>query len=162
MKKTEIGAGGVAWGPHGVLGGVFESFSKTPMGQAILASINIGVYELAKQIGAPPAEGAVVAVQGGSIVLNLGEDSVAPGDLLQAISKGEEFIDPDTGLPLGSEDTELGALRVTRVAGKLSYAEALDFEVSILARGDRVKSTKQAPDLQFAAPWTGGDLIGKL
>ena len=46
------------------------------------------------------------------------------GDLkLIMMSKSEELIDPDTGISLGSDDTEIGAVCVSQAHEKFSIAE---------------------------------------
>ena len=134
------------------LGGFFSGFAKTPIGQAVIAGINKGVYELIKEIGTPPASGSVIRAEGGRIWTNLGRAVVSAGDVVEVISKGEELIDPETGISLGSMDTTLGTARVAQVQDKFSVAEAISIGGDI-KRGDRVVSTVTPPGLQFAATW---------
>lgn len=154
MSSSSLGFGGGAWGGSGAAGGAFSNYSKSPIGQAIIIAVNNGIYDLIKEIGLQPAEGSVVAVTpNGQVALNLGEGAVEQGEILKAVSKGEEFIDPDTGLSLGSMETELGSLEVVKVQEKLSFAKALDFDASSLSRGDQVVSTKPAGRLEFGDAW---------
>lgn len=154
-SSFEFSGGGVGWGSAGALGGFLSSYSKTPIGQTVMAAVNIGTYDLVKQLGNSPAEGSVIKADGDGVYVNLGEDVVQPGDTLKAMSKGEELIDPDTGLSLGGEDEEIGTLKVTEVKDKFSIAEPVGFDVAKLKRGDKVVSTKQAAPMSFAPSWTG-------
>ena len=69
------------------------------------------------------------------------------GDQLMAKSKGESFVDPETGLELGAEEEDLGLLKITKVQEKISYAQPVGFELSRLSRGDKVVSTEAAEPL---------------
>ena len=111
--------------------------------------------------GAAQAEYLAVAVgkkakvplpKSNRVWLNLGTAVVSVGDVLTVVSKGEELIDPETGLSLGSMDTSIGDIRVTEVQEKFSVAEivSIDGEVN---RGDKVVSTAQPPRIDFAEQW---------
>ena len=69
----------------GALGECFSGFSKTPIGQAVIAGAHKGVYELIKEIGARPASGSAVRAEGGRIWTNMGR---AVGDVLDVVSGG--------------------------------------------------------------------------
>ena len=141
-----IGGGGVA------AIGLFTRYLKTPLGQAIIAGINKGVYELVKQIGSLPASGRVIKAEGDKVWLNMGKDVVSPGDVLKVKSKGEELIDPDTGISLGSDDTEIGTIRVSQAQEKFSIAYAVS-TTGLVKRGDKVISTVLPPRIEFADRW---------
>jgi curli biogenesis system outer membrane secretion channel CsgG len=155
MTTTQFDIGGAGWGSGGALGGFLSSYSKTPIGQGVMAAVNIGVYELAKQIGNAPVDGSVIKVDGDSVYVNLGDDVLDPGDSLTAVVMGEELIDPDTGLSLGGEEEAIGTLQVVSVQEKFSIAESLRCDLSRLERGDKVVPAKEAAPLQFAAGWEG-------
>lgn len=152
IKETGLilGGGGVV-GDLG-LGGFFGSYSKTPIGQAVIAGINEGIYDLIKQIGARAAEGTIIKSDPNKIFVNLGADSVAVGDRLEVKSKGEELIDPETGISLGSSDTTLGQIEVTQVQEKFSIARPVSLNGKA-SRGDLVVSLKAPPSMEFASGW---------
>ncbi len=152
INETSLGFGGVGWGSDFALGGFMSSYSKTPIGQAVIAGINQGVFELIKQIGAKPAEGAVVKADPTQIYTNLGQDSVAVGDRLQVLKKGEELIDPETGISLGGSTTVIGEIEVTQVQEKFSIAKPISLSGNV-NRGDKVKATAAAAPLEFAKRW---------
>ena len=147
------GGGGVGVGGGGVGAvGIFTRYLKTPLGQAIIAGINKGVYELVKQIGSLPASGRVIKAEGDKLWVNIGKDVVSPGDVLKVKSKGEELIDPDTGISLGSADTEIGTVRVSQAEEKFSVAEVVSI-TGLVKRGDKVVSTVLPPRIEFADRW---------
>ena len=63
----------------------------------------------------------VIQVQGdGTLIVNYGDVILAPGDQLVAFEVGESFVDPDTGEVLGSEETEIGLVEITRAEARFS------------------------------------------
>ena len=152
IRESGLVVGGLGIVGGAALGGFFSGFSKTPIGQAVIAGTNRGVYELIKEIGARPASGSVVRVEDERLWTNLGESSVAVGDRLEVVSKGEELIDPETGISLGSMDTNIGTARVVQVSERFSIAEA-DAIQGEVNRGDRLTSLETPPSIQFASSW---------
>ena len=152
IKQSGLTLGGGVIGGGGFGGAIFSKYSKTPIGQAVIAGINKGVYELVKQIGSLPATGRVIKAEGNKIWLNIGKDTVSPGDVLKVSAKGEELIDPDTGISLGSDDTEIGTIRVSQVQEKFSIAEVVSISGAV-NRGDKVVSTVLPPRIEFADRW---------
>ena len=103
IKESGITFGGFGVTGGAALGGFLSNYSKTPIGQAVIAGIHQGVYDLAQQIGAKPATGSVVQVNGGTIILNLGTGAVAAGDRMQLKRKGEELISMARSVNLSGE-----------------------------------------------------------
>jgi len=134
------------------MGGFVSNYAKTPIGQAVIAGINKGVFDVVKEIGALPAEGSVVKAEGKRVWLNIGDEGVNMGDKLSVMSKGEELIDPDTGISLGSSDTALGDIEVIQVAEKYSIAQWVSL-AQMPNRGDRVVSQAAPPTIEFAEVW---------
>lgn len=153
ISDLSIGLGGYGWGGAGALGGFLSGYAKTPIGQAVIAAINAGTVELVKQLGNKPLSGSVIKVDGDRVMVNLGEGMVASGDRFAAQSKGEEIIDPDTGVSLGSENEDIGMLEIVEVKEKFSYAKAVGFDPARLSRGDRLVSTQGPEPLKFGPPW---------
>ena len=152
INESSFGFGGVGWGSDLALGGFLNSYSKTPVGQAVIAGVNQAVFELIKQVGAKPAEGSIVKADAAQIYTNLGADSVAVGDRLQVMKKGEELIDPETGISLGGSMTSLGEIEVSQVQEKFSIARPVSLSTTP-DRGDKVMGTKVAAPLEFASGW---------
>lgn len=149
VKESGLTLGGFGVTGSGGLGGVMGGYVKTPIGQAVISACNKGVYGLIKQVGTSPAEGKVIQVKNGKIYLNLNQDEVSVGENLTVLSPGDELIDPDTGISLGSENKELGAIQIESVNEKFSIATAPQFDASTINRGDIVISQKPASPLQF-------------
>ena len=59
------------------------------------------------------------------MILNYGDVFLAPGDHLALFEVGESFVDPDTGETLGSEETEVGMVEITRSEPRFSRARLL-------------------------------------
>ena len=64
IKESGLMLAGAGWTGDAVLGAFMSNYSKTPIGQAVIAGINKGVYDLIKEIGARPAEGSVIKAEG--------------------------------------------------------------------------------------------------
>ena len=68
----------------------------------------------------------VIQVQDdGTLIVNYGDVILAPGDQLIAFEVGESFVDPDTGEVLGSEETEIGLVEITRAEARFSRATVI-------------------------------------
>lgn len=154
LSESRVTFGGGLGTSNVGLGGFISDYSKTPIGRAVIAAANKGVFELVKQVGAQSPRGSVIKVGSGKIYINLGEGTVDRGDVLNVLKKGEELIDPDTGISLGSETEELGTISVDTVKEKFSIAVAGTAGADSISRGDVVESLKTAPGLAFADHWT--------
>ena len=152
IKESGLTVGGAAFVGGGAMGGFFSNYAKTPIGQAVIAGINKGVYELVKEIGAAPATGSIIKTEGNKVWVNIGSDAVGVGDVLKIKAKGEELIDPDTGISLGSSDSEIGSVRVSNPQEKFSIADIISTSGKP-KRGDKVESTAPPPSIEFAASW---------
>ncbi len=156
IKHSEITFAGAGYTGDIGLGGFFDSYSKTPIGQAVIAGVNKCVYELVKEIGARPAEGSVVKSEGNRVWVNIGDDGLDVGDRLTVMRKGEELIDPETGISLGSSDTSLGEIEVIQVAEKYSIAQSVSLSTAP-GRGDKVVSQAAPTSIEFASTWQPPD-----
>ncbi|MDA0681609.1 MAG: hypothetical protein O3A13_06950 [Proteobacteria bacterium] len=152
INESNLGFGGIGFGSDLALGGFMSSYSKTPVGQAVIAGINQGVFELIAQIGAKPPEGSIVKADSSEIYVNLGLGVVETGDRMRVKRMGEELIDPDTGISLGGSITDLGEIEITQVQEKFSIAKPVSLNGSA-GRGDKVVATKVAEPLEFAPSW---------
>ena len=152
IKESGLTLAGAGWTGDALLGGFISNYAKTPIGQAVIAGINKGVYDVIKEIGARPAEGSVIKAEGKRVWLNIGDDGVDMGDRLTVMSQGEELIDPETGISLGSSDTKLGDIEVIQVAEKFSIAQWVSLTKQP-NRGDRVVSQAPPPVIEYADKW---------
>ncbi len=126
-----IASGDVAFGAEG--------FQKTPLGQATRQAIHDAVRFIISRMEAVPFTAKVVKFSGGKVYINAGASTnIKIGDKLYAYAKGEEFIDPDTGLSLGSEETLIGTVEVRDVKKKYSIGYLVSGS-GALKRGDILK-----------------------
>lgn len=154
IKESGLGFGGAVGGGGGALGGFVGAYSRTPIGQAVQASINEAVYELAKQIGSKPATGAIIKVEGGQAYVNLGAGAVEVGDRLAVARPGEALIDPETGISLGSTETPVGEVQVTSVQDR--------FSIAMVQGGARLQAKDRVRALALPAPIEFGPMTEEL
>lgn len=153
LSSSGLDFGGLGFTGGGGLGGFVSNYAKTPIGNAVIAAVNKGVFDLIKQVGSGSAGGSVIQVKGGSVYVNMGSSMVKKGDMLSLKRKGEELIDPDTGLSLGGEEETIGQLKVTTVKEKYSIAAPTGVKSSAIKRGDKVVSQRSAEPLMYATGW---------
>lgn len=68
----------------------------------------------------------IIGVQGTNVFLNRGDDGgLRQGEVLAVFRPGMQLIDPYTGEPLGSAETEIAAVRVVRVNPRFTIAAIL-------------------------------------
>jgi curli biogenesis system outer membrane secretion channel CsgG len=141
-KAQETGLGfaanikGVSFGSAG--------FEKTPLGQATREAMHKAVMFIIKEMEPVPWTGRVVQVKDGDVYLNAGGNvNLKAGANLAAYVKGEDLIDPATGLNLGSKDTLVGSVTLRDIQDKFSIGA---FSGSgALKRGDLVKFQSTPP-----------------
>ncbi len=120
-----------------------KKFDESVVGKATRAAIDELVNKIEKQMDNVAWSGRVIKADGKSVIINAGKNTgVRIGDELIVLQKGEELIDPETGISLGSEETQIGKIKiVTDMAdGKASKCELL--EGSGGKNGDLVKYPK--------------------
>ncbi len=84
--------------------------------------------------------GKIAKVEGGSVFLNVGaEAGIKEGDAFDVYRVGNVIKDPDTGEVLGSDETKVGRVKVTKVMGaRLSTASIVNG--SGFKSGDMIKN----------------------
>jgi len=128
--------GGVGFFSGVAFGG--SSYKKTALGKATRASVEDAVRFVVKNMEEQVWQGRVVKVSGNKIYINAGSTMNIGTDMVFTVfSKGEELIDPDTGLSLGSMLSRSGTIRVIQVAEKFSVGQVV--EGSGFKRGDIIK-----------------------
>ncbi|HED15236.1 MAG TPA: hypothetical protein ENI64_00230 [Gammaproteobacteria bacterium] len=160
LEESGIGFGGLGFGGGGIGGGFVNSYSKTPIGQAVIAAINMGVYDLIKQVGAEPVKGSVVKASKGKIYINLGKGVVKTGDILTLLAAGEALIDPETGISLGGDDEEIGNIQVVSVKKKYAIAKAVGSINGKIHKGDKVHAHTAPSHLEFGPAWKTESIFG--
>ncbi len=82
----------------------------------------------------------ILNVQGKQVWINRGKDGgLKKGDILKVFRPGIELIDPDTGESLGSAETEIGKIKVTRINPKFTTAEIMKGTEEMVEKGDIVR-----------------------
>ena len=102
-----------------------NDFDNSLIGKATREAVDAIVGLIDAQMKQLPWEGKVILVRGNSVFIKPGSDAgVKVGDIFYIYSKGEELIDPDTGLSLGSVETKVGSIEVTSIVtgGKAAQA----------------------------------------
>jgi curli biogenesis system outer membrane secretion channel CsgG len=124
--------GGVAFGG--------DIFYQTPLGKATRAAMQEAVqFVVARAVRTGPASFSIVKVEGTMAYINAGAGAnIRVGHVFQVYSRGEDLVDPDTGLKLGSTDRLIGSVRVTEVQEQFSVG-TIENVTGAIKRGDRVR-----------------------
>lgn len=94
----------------------------------------------------------VAAVQAdGQVVVNQGGDRISQGSLLDIYKQGEEVFDPDTKESLGKIEALIATIRVTRVAGKMSFAQIVSGDKSKISKGLICRPKQMKRDVNVGA-----------
>ncbi len=143
ISKIVPGAGG-AFGVQGrrvAFGG--DIFFKTPIGQATRAAMQEALQFIVSRNPTASASApsfSIVKVEAGMAYINAGANAdVRIGDVFQVYSRGEELIDPDTGLKLGSSERLVGSIQVSEVREQFSIG-TIRGGPGTMQRGDRVRA----------------------
>ncbi len=113
-----------------------SGFQKTPLGQATRQAIQDAVRFIISRMEKVPFTARVIKFSGGKVYINAGSRmNIKPGDRFYAYSRGEELIDPETGLSLGAEETLIGTVEVRDVKEKFSIGQLVSGR-GPLKRGD--------------------------
>ena len=130
----------------------------SPTGYAVQACINKAVYKIAMALEDRPWRGSVVKVSGDRVILNAGRNKgMEAGMTLRALARGEELVDPETGLSLGAELEVVGSLMITSISDNHASATILEGCEGI-QRGDRVELAERPdPEAPASEPPATGD-----
>jgi len=131
--KLGLDLGGVDFGT--------DSFKKTPLGKAMQIAIDNAVEYIASELRGLPFQGRVIKItDGGNVYISASEKvGASVGNTFTVYSVGEELTDPDTGELLGSEEEEVGEVKIFEVKEKYSKAIATSGKGS-MKRGDIIRS----------------------
>jgi len=141
-----------AFAGHRAVEGLPTGVWRTPIGQALLAAVNRGTYEIVKAVGPLSPSGRVVKAEENQVWINLGAGTVSVGDELTVTTEGEALVDPETGLSLGGPATEIATLRVLETEARFSVAETL-VATDTPSRGDTVVPASLPSQFVFAPLW---------
>lgn len=132
--------------------GLPADYWRTSIGQATLAAVHRGAFEIVKAVGPLPVSGRIVKREGDRVWVNLGAGDVSVGTELTVSGEAEALLDPETGANLGGWATELARLRVGQVEPRFSVAEILGGG-GAPSRGDPVTATSLPSAFEFAPGW---------
>ncbi len=91
-----------------------NEFDESLVGKATRKAIEEMMVKIDGQMDSLPWQAKIIKVTGPTVYINSGSEAgVNVGDVFAVYAKGEELIDPDTGLSLGSEETKVGEIEVT-------------------------------------------------
>ncbi|MCK4559293.1 MAG: hypothetical protein KAV45_05875 [Calditrichia bacterium] len=117
-----------------------STWDNTQLGIASRESINECVEFIAEDMAGLPWEGKIIKASGTTIYMKPGsKGGVQPGMVFSIYRAGEELIDPDTGLSLGSEESKIGEIQYTGdvadgKAGKALVKSGTGFQAGDLVR----------------------------
>jgi len=104
-----------------------KGFDETIIGKATKKCVNNLVDKISKIFEGQPVEGKIMKIDGKKVYINLGKDSgISTGQTFIVMRKGEELIDPDIGESLGSEDKEIGKVKIVEIKDKFCIAEIVE------------------------------------
>ncbi len=116
-------------------------WDNTMLGKASRKAIDKCVKFISKAMDKIPWQGKIIkADDSGTIYMKPGSaGGVKAGMEFAVYSKGEELIDPDTGLSLGSEESRIGRIKVAQDIGDGKACKAIVVSGSGFKAGDLVR-----------------------
>lgn len=117
-----------------------STWDNTQLGIASREAINECVEFISESMAGLPWEGKIIKASGTTIYMKPGsKGGVQPGMVFSIYRAGEELIDPDTGLSLGSEESKIGEIQYTGdvadgKAGKALVKSGTGFQAGDLVR----------------------------
>lgn len=118
-----------------------KDFDESLVGKAARDAVESVIELINKNAPNIPWQGKVVTEKNGQVFINVGSTSgIQPGDTFFIYRKGEELVDPDTGLSLGSLDSKIGEIKVVNAdLGEGKAAQCSIVSGSGFQRGDFVR-----------------------
>ncbi len=140
VSKVVPAAGGALGARAGTVTFGGDVFYQTPIGQATRAAIQEALqFILATAVLPGTSSFSVVKVEGSVAYINAGANAnVRVGSVFVVFSAGEELVDPDTGLKLGTTERPIGTIQITEVQEKFSVGTIRGGPAAV-KRGDRIK-----------------------
>jgi hypothetical protein len=113
-------------------------FEETALGEASRKAIQDAVDFIIKNMEEVPWQGRVVSVQDNNAYINASQESgINVGDVLEVYKRGEELVDPDTGMSLGYQISRIGYAQISQIEEKFSIAQVIGGSGG--SKGDIVK-----------------------
>ncbi|MEM1138053.1 MAG: CsgG/HfaB family protein [Bacteroidota bacterium] len=112
--RKEESTKGLKFNARGVSFKDKKSFDESLVGKAARDAVEDIVDMVNNNIPNVTWQAKVVTQKNNAVFINVGaEHGVSAGNVFMIYQKGEDLIDPDTGLSLGSMDTKVGEIKVT-------------------------------------------------
>lgn len=116
------------------------TWDNTQLGKASRIAINQSVEYVTNAMKGVQWEGKIIKATETTIFMKPGsKGGVQPGMVFYVYQPGEELIDPDTGLSLGSEETKIGQLQVTGDIGDGRACKAIVKSGTGFKTGDLIR-----------------------
>lgn len=116
------------------------TWDNTQLGIASREAINECVEYIVEDMQGLPWEGKIIKASGTTIYMKPGsKGGVQPGMEFAVYRPGEELIDPDTGISLGSEESKIGTIQYTADIGEGKAGKALVKSGTGFQAGDLVR-----------------------
>ena len=117
-----------------------ETWNNTQLGIASRIAIEKCVDYINEGMSGIPWEGKIIKASGGTIYMKPGsKGGVQPGMKFTVYHPGEELIDPDTGLSLGSEESKIGEIEYVADIGDGKAGKAIVKSGTGMQTGDLVR-----------------------
>jgi curli biogenesis system outer membrane secretion channel CsgG len=117
-----------------------STWDNTQLGIASREAINQCVEYIADDMSGLPWEGKIIKADGGTIYMKPGsKGGVQPGMVFSVYRAGEELIDPDTGISLGSEESKIGEIQYTTDIADGKAGKAIVKSGTGFAAGDLIR-----------------------
>jgi len=135
------------------------AFNKTCIGEATRKAIDDMVAFIVAKMEPIPWQGRVILAKGNEVYLNAGSGAgIKVGDSFDIYKRGEELIDPDTGLSLGFEQSKIGNIQVSKVEDKFSIAKITAGSGGV--KGDLVRLPTAEPIAQPIVEKPKKEIVG--
>lgn len=117
-----------------------NTWDNTQLGKASREAINQCVEYISEGMAGLPWEGKIIKASGATIYMKPGsKGGVQPGMIFAVYRPGEELIDPDTGISLGSEEAKIGEIQYTADIGEGKAGKAIIKSGTGFQTGDLVR-----------------------
>jgi len=115
-------------------------FDRTLLGKAARDAVMEGAAKISRAMSNIPWQGKVIKVSNNIVYIKPGSDAgLRIGSHFYVYHKGEALIDPDTGMPLGSEETKCAEIQIVSFVGN-KVAKANVRSGGNISKGDIVKT----------------------
>lgn len=117
-----------------------STWDNTQLGIASREAINECVEFITDDMEGLPWEGKIIKASGATIYMKPGsKGGVQPGMIFSIYRPGEELIDPDTGISLGSEESKIGEIQYTGDIADGKAGKAIVKSGTGFAAGDLIR-----------------------